>query len=59
MKKSLLKTICILLLPALLLSGCWQEDPLEEESPVHPDQTPLTAEEKPPAVILPEQFSLP
>ena len=28
MKQRLLKTICLLLLPVLLLTGCWQEEPL-------------------------------
>lgn len=58
MKHPFLKTVCLFLLPALLLSGCWQEELVEEESPVHPDQV-LLMESEAPEVLLPEQFSLP
>ena len=58
MKQRLLKTICLLLLPVLLLTGCWQEEPLPGDG----DLLQADQQETEPAdsrLILPELFSLP
>lgn len=57
MKKQLLKLLC-LLLPALFLSGCWQEE-LPEDIPglIQPGEE--VPEEEIAAALLPESFSLP
>ena len=58
MKQRLLKTICLLLLPVLLLTGCWQEEPLPGDG----DLLQANQQETEPAdsrLILPELFSLP
>ncbi|MCF2663406.1 ABC transporter substrate-binding protein [Oscillibacter valericigenes] len=59
MKQRLLKTICFLLLPVLLLTGCWQEEPslLGEGELLQTDQQ--ETEPSGSRVILPELFSLP
>lgn len=59
MKQRLLKIICLLLLPALLLTGCWQEEPpISEEKellqPGEPEQSTTGSR-----TILPELFALP
>lgn len=59
MKKPLLKTICVLLLLVLPLSGCWQEEPPEDTASglvQSGEESPETVEA---AVLLPESFSLP
>ena len=56
MKQRLLKTICLLLLPVLLLTGCWQEEPLPGDG----DLLQANQQETEPAdsrLILPELFS--
>ena len=60
MKKQFLSALCLLLLPAFLLSGCWQADSAE---PDEPNQiTELIPEKEtastPAAPLLPKQFSL-
>lgn len=57
MKQHLCRLLCLCLLPALLLSGCWQED-LPDEEDLFPAED--LAEESPSSnVILPELLSLP
>lgn len=55
MKQSLKKMLCLLLLPAMLLSSCGQEE-LPEEVLFPPD---AAEQELPDRAILPELFSLP
>ena len=57
MKQRLFKVLCLFLLPALLLTGCFQETPAEEDGIVLTEQLEQPPEETGP--ILPEQFSLP
>lgn len=56
MKKLCLK-LFIFLLPALLLTGCWQEEPPQETAPglIQPWEEPAPE----PELLLPESFSLP
>lgn len=59
MKKPLLKTICVLLLLVLPLSGCWQEEPPEDTASglvQSGEENPETVEAE---TLLPESFSLP
>lgn len=55
MKKHLIKIFC-LLLPVLLLTGCWQEEPPEESTGLI---QPGEQEKAEPELLLPESFSLP
>ena len=59
MKRRLLNMICFLLLPALLLTGCWQEEPPISEDAELPQGSQLVPESSGSRVILPELFSLP
>lgn len=55
--KRRLRVFLALLLPALLLTGCWQEEPPEEINNMLPPVTEEPAEEEGP--LLPERFALP
>ena len=57
MKQQFPKFICLLLLPLLLLTGCWQEEFPEEDDVLLSDD--LIVEKPSSNVILPELFSLP
>lgn len=57
MKKALRKLL-FLLLPILLLTGCWQEELPEDTSLIQPDQA-LPEEPEETSPLLPERFSLP
>lgn len=57
MKRHVCRLLCLFLLPALLLSGCWQED-LPDEEDLFPAED-LTEEVPSSNVILPELLSLP
>lgn len=57
MKQRFLKTICLLMLPLLLLTGCWQEELPEEDDLLLSDE--LTLEPPSSRAILPEFFALP
>ena len=57
MKQQFPKFICLLLLPLLLLTGCWQEEFPEEDDVLLSDD--LTVDPPSSNVILPELFSLP
>lgn len=54
--KKRLRGLLALLLPFVLLTGCWQEEPAEEEGDLLPPPQEAAAEEK---TILPERFALP
>lgn len=56
MKQRLLKVICLLLIPVLLLGGCGQEDFSEEDTLLPSDDSQQETSSR---AILPEQFSLP
>ena len=56
MTRRLFQALCAFLVPALLLSGCWQEAPPEELS-LQPEEE--EAEVQPTGTVLPEVFSLP
>lgn len=58
MRQPLLKIFC-LLLPVLLLTGCWQEEPPEDTSSGLVRSGEEAPEEQDPAALLPESFSLP
>lgn len=59
MKRRLIQLLT-LLLPALLLTGCWQEElPAEDSSTPIQSGEELEEPEEDPAQLLPEQFSLP
>lgn len=57
MKQHVCRLLCLCLLPALLLSGCWQED-LPDEEDLFPAED-LTEETTSSNAILPELLSLP
>lgn len=57
MMKQALRNLFCLLLPVLLLTGCWQEEPPEDTSLIDAGQE--LPEEPPPSPLLPERFSLP
>ena len=56
MTRRLFQALCAFLVPALLLSGCWQEAPPEELS-LQPEEE--EEEVQPTGTVLPEVFSLP
>ena len=58
MKKHLL-TFFSLLLPALLLTGCWQEELPEDTGLISPGEELPQEPEPEPELLLPESFSLP
>lgn len=58
MKKHFLKLLC-LLLPVLVLTGCWQEEPPEDTGLIHSGQELPEEPEESPSPLLPERFSLP
>lgn len=57
MKQRLLKLISLLLLPLLLLTGCWQEELPEEDALLPSDDLPIESPSS--NVILPELLALP
>ena len=56
MKKHLIKLFC-LLLPALFLTGCWQEELPEDTGLLSPGEE--LSQEPEPELLLPDSFSLP
>ena len=55
MKKHLIKLFC-LLLPALFLTGCWQEELPEDTGLLSPGEE--LSQEPEPELLLPDSFSL-
>lgn len=54
-----LRNLIAVLLPLLLLTGCWQEEPPEESGDLLPPFEELEPEAEEPGPALPEQFALP
>ena len=57
MRRRIAQTLCLFLLPVLLLSACWEDPPKEPPSiqPLEEDSEETVAED----LLLPETFSLP
>jgi len=56
MKQILKRNLILLILPIFLLTGCWQEEPIEDESLLQSEEL---LQQETPGVILPERLSLP